>query len=71
MVTGIVIILVFFVCYLLAFITKGWQVYMWIGLLIAISITMTIAYDYAYFSLFLAFLLGILKIKLVSSRSIR
>ncbi|MFX3649525.1 MAG: sensor histidine kinase [Paenibacillus sp.] len=63
MVTGIVIILVFFVCYLLAFITKGWQVYMWIGLLIAISITMTIAYDYAYFSLFLAFFIGNIKNK--------
>ncbi|WP_310139573.1 sensor histidine kinase [Paenibacillus amylolyticus] len=63
LVTGIVIILVFFVCYLLAFITKGWQVYMWIGLLIAISITMTIAYDYAYFSLFLAFFIGNIKNK--------
>ncbi|WP_342556317.1 sensor histidine kinase [Paenibacillus sp. FSL R7-0652] len=63
MVTGIIIILVFFVCYLLAFITKGWQVYMWIGLLIAISITMTIAYDYAYFSLFLAFFIGNIKNK--------
>ncbi|MFC9708331.1 sensor histidine kinase [Paenibacillus sp. NPDC056933] len=63
MVTGIFIILFFFVCYLLAFITKGWQVYMWIGLLIAISITMTIAYDYAYFSLFLAFFIGNIKNK--------
>ncbi|MFS0869448.1 sensor histidine kinase [Paenibacillus xylanilyticus] len=63
LVTGIVIILVFFVCYLLAFITRGWQVYMWIGLLIAISITMTIAYDYAYFSLFLAFFIGNIKNK--------
>ncbi|WP_239298544.1 sensor histidine kinase [Paenibacillus sp. ACRRY] len=63
LVTGIVIILVFFVCYLLAFITKGWQVYMWIGFLIAISITMTIAYDYAYFSLFLAFFIGNIKNK--------
>nr|WP_307416921.1 sensor histidine kinase [Paenibacillus sp. W2I17] len=63
LVTGIIIILVFFVCYLLAFITKGWQVYMWIGLLIAISITMTIAYDYAYFSLFLAFFIGNIKNK--------
>lgn len=63
MVTGIVIILAFFVCYLLAFITRGWQVYMWIGFLIAISITMTIAYDYAYFSLFLAFFIGNIKNK--------
>ncbi|HBU81849.1 MAG TPA: sensor histidine kinase [Paenibacillus sp.] len=63
MVAGIFIILFFFVCYLLAFITKGWQVYMWIGLLIAISITMTIAYDYAYFSLFLAFFIGNIKNK--------
>lgn len=36
---------------------------MWIGLLIAISITMTIAYDYAYFSLFLAFFIGNIKNK--------
>lgn len=61
MITGIVMILVFFACYLLASITRGWQVYMWIGLLIAISITMTIVYDYAYFSLFLAFFIGSIK----------
>ncbi len=36
---------------------------MWMGLLIAISITMTIAYDYAYFSLFLAFFIGNIKNK--------
>jgi len=61
MITGIVMILAFFACYLLASLTRGWQVYMWIGLLIAISITMTIVYDYAYFSLFLAFFIGSIK----------
>ncbi|WNC15661.1 sensor histidine kinase [Brevibacillus brevis] len=55
---GIVMILMFFVCYVLAFLSKGWLVYFWTGLQIVISITMTLLFGYVYFSLFLAFFIG-------------
>lgn len=51
-------ILVFFICYLLSFISRGWQVYFWTSAQIAISLVMTVVYGYVYFSLFLAFFIG-------------
>ncbi|MFK7693832.1 sensor histidine kinase [Paenibacillus sp. HJGM_3] len=55
---GIAMILVFFVCYVMSFITRGWWVYFWSGLQILISITMTVQFGYVYFALFLAFFIG-------------
>lgn len=60
-VIGIVLIVVFFVCYVLSFISKGWLVYFWTSVQIAISITMSMLFGYVYFSLFLAFFIGHLK----------
>ncbi|QRG68318.1 sensor histidine kinase [Brevibacillus choshinensis] len=57
-VIGIVMILMFFVCYVLAFLSKGWAVYFWTSLQIIISILMTVLFGYVYFSLFLAFFIG-------------
>ncbi|MCM3341155.1 sensor histidine kinase [Paenibacillus sp. MER TA 81-3] len=57
-VTGIVMILMFFICYVLSFISKGWLMYFWTSVQILISITMTLWFGYVYFSLFLAFFIG-------------
>jgi len=57
-VIGIVMILMFFVCYVLSFLSKGWAVYIWTSLQIVISIAMTVLFGYVYFSLFLAFFIG-------------
>lgn len=55
---GIVMIIMFFVCYVLAFKSKGWVVYFWTSVQIIISITMTLMFGYMYFALFLAFFIG-------------
>lgn len=55
---GITMIFVFFACYVLSFVSKGWLVYFWSSLQILISITMTLLFGYVYFALFLAFFIG-------------
>jgi two-component system, NarL family, sensor histidine kinase DesK len=60
-VLGIVLIITFFVCYVLSFVSKGWLVYFWTSVQIAISIAMSLVFSYVYFSLFLAFFIGHLK----------
>lgn len=55
---GIFMILLFFVSYRLSFISKGWLVYLWVSIEMAISIVMTLLFGYVYFSLFLAFFIG-------------
>ncbi|MEK8130353.1 sensor histidine kinase [Paenibacillus filicis] len=56
--SGIIMILLFFGCYLLSFLSKGWLMYFWTGLQVVISILMTLLFGYVYFSLFLAFFIG-------------
>ncbi|WP_422659999.1 sensor histidine kinase [Paenibacillus sp. EC2-1] len=60
-VIGIIMILVFFVCYVLSFVSKGWLVYFWTSVQILISIMMSLVFGYVYFSLFLAFFIGNIK----------
>lgn len=55
---GIILILLFFACYVLSFLSKGWLIYFWTSLQIVISIAMTLLFGYLYFSLFLAFFIG-------------
>ncbi|MFY0543904.1 sensor histidine kinase [Brevibacillus sp. H7] len=57
-VIGIIMILVFFICYVFSFLSKGWLIYFWTSVLIVISIAMTLLFGYVYFSLFLAFFIG-------------
>lgn len=57
-VIGIIMILVFFICYVLSFLSKGWLIYFWTSLQIVISIAMIVLFGYVYFSLFLAFFIG-------------
>lgn len=57
-VIGIIMILLFFACYVLSFVSKGWLIYFWSSVQILISITMTLMFGYVYFALFLAFFIG-------------
>ncbi len=57
-VIGIAMILLFFICYIFSFLSKGWLVYFWMSVQIVISIAMTLLFSYVYFSLFLAFFIG-------------
>jgi two-component system sensor histidine kinase DesK len=61
---GITMIILFFVCYVLSFVSKGWLVYFWTSVQIAISTAMSLLFGYIYFSLFLAFFIGNLKNKI-------
>ena len=57
-ISGIIMIAVFFVCYVLSFVSKGWVVYFWTSVQIVVSIAMTLLFGYVYFALFLAFFIG-------------
>ncbi|MCY9668485.1 sensor histidine kinase [Paenibacillus alginolyticus] len=57
-VLGTSMIIVFFICYVLSFVSKGWLMYFWSSVQILISVTMTLLFSYVYFSLFLAFFIG-------------
>lgn len=57
-------IISFFICYLLSFVSKGWLIYFWTSVQIAISTVMGLFFGYIYFSLFLAFFIGLLKNKI-------
>lgn len=63
-VIGIFLTLLFFVFYRFAYISKGWPVYLWTILLIAISITLTALFSYIYFAFFLAYFIGNIKSKI-------
>ncbi|MBM7662618.1 two-component system sensor histidine kinase DesK [Bacillus mesophilus] len=58
---GITMIVLFFISYVLSFVSNGWLVYFWTSVQIAISSAMSLIFGYIYFSLFLAFLIGHLK----------
>jgi two-component system, NarL family, sensor histidine kinase DesK len=58
---GIAMIVGFFICYVLSFASKGWLVYFWTSIQIAISTAMSLLFGYIYFFLFLAFFIGNLK----------
>mgnify|MGYP003515169940 CR=1 FL=1 len=55
---GLLLVVAFFLTYRQSFISKGWRMYVWIAVQIAISITLIILFGYLYFSLFLAFFIG-------------
>jgi two-component system sensor histidine kinase DesK len=58
---GILLTLLFFIFYRIAFISKGWPVYLWTLILIGISITASSLFSYVYFAFFLAYFLGNIK----------
>jgi two-component system, NarL family, sensor histidine kinase DesK len=60
-IVGILLTILFFIFYRIAFISKGWPVYLWTFLLIGISITSTSLFSYVYFAFFLAYFIGNIK----------
>ncbi|MFZ7944229.1 MULTISPECIES: sensor histidine kinase [Bacillaceae] len=60
-VVGVLLTIVFFILYRIAFISKGWPVYLWTLILIGISITASSLFSYVYFAFFLAYFIGNIK----------
>lgn len=60
-ISGVFMIILFFICYRMSFVSKGWLVYFWTSVQIIISIAMTLQFSYVYFSIFLAFFIGNIK----------
>jgi two-component system, NarL family, sensor histidine kinase DesK len=60
-VVGIILTLMFFLVYWLAFISRGWTVYLWTCILIGISIASASLFSYVYFAFFLAYFIGNIK----------
>ncbi|WP_045522400.1 sensor histidine kinase [Neobacillus niacini] len=60
-IVGIILTVLFFIFYRIAFFSKGWPVYLWTFILIGISITSTSLFSYVYFAFFLAYFIGNIK----------
>ncbi|MDO3410010.1 sensor histidine kinase [Saccharibacillus sp. CPCC 101409] len=55
---GIFMVIGFFVCYLLAFATRGRLRYFWTGMQMLFSVAMSLMFGYIYFAVFLAYFIG-------------
>lgn len=60
-IVGITLTILFFIFYRLAFISKKWFVYVWTCILIAISLTMSILFNFVYFAFYIAYYNGNIK----------
>lgn len=60
-VVGISLTIMFFISLRFAFISRDWPVYLWTSILIAISITMTIQFNFIYFAFYIAYYNGNIK----------
>ncbi|MDQ0154572.1 sensor histidine kinase [Robertmurraya andreesenii] len=60
-VVGIILTGIFFIAYRFAFISKRWPVYVWTLILISISMTMTVLFDFVYFAFYIAYYNGNIK----------
>ncbi|MCA1026126.1 sensor histidine kinase [Cytobacillus kochii] len=60
-IVGIILTVVFFITFRFAFISNKWPVYIWSLLLIAVSMTMLIIYQYVYFAFFIAYYNGYIR----------
>ncbi|MCR2822817.1 sensor histidine kinase [Lederbergia panacisoli] len=60
-IVGIILTIFFFIVYRLAFVSKKWPVYLWTSILIVISITMTIIFQFVYFAFYIAYYNGNIK----------
>ncbi|HZG72966.1 MAG TPA: sensor histidine kinase [Chondromyces sp.] len=57
-IVGITLTILFFISYRLAFMSKKWPVYFWTCILIGISTTMTILFQFVYFAFYIAYYNG-------------
>jgi two-component system, NarL family, sensor histidine kinase DesK len=60
-IVGITLTVLFFIFLRLAFLSREWPVYLWTSFLIAISITMTIQFNFVYFAFYIAYYNGNIK----------
>ncbi|WP_216829668.1 sensor histidine kinase [Alkalihalobacterium elongatum] len=60
-IAGITLTILFFIAYRFAFMSKEWPVYVWTGILISISITMTVLFQFIYFAFYIAYYNGNIK----------
>ncbi|MDE5414517.1 sensor histidine kinase [Alkalihalobacterium chitinilyticum] len=60
-IAGITLTILFFIALRFAFMSKEWPVYVWTCILIAISITMTILFQFIYFAFYIAYYNGNIK----------
>ncbi|WP_400246226.1 sensor histidine kinase [Niallia sp. JL1B1071] len=60
-ISGIILTILFFLFYRIAYLSKGWTIYLWPSLLIGISTFAIYAYSYVYFSFFLSYFIGNIK----------
>jgi two-component system, NarL family, sensor histidine kinase DesK len=60
-IVGITLTILFFIFLRLAFLSREWPVYLWTSILIAISITMTIQFNFIYFAFYIAYYNGNIK----------
>lgn len=60
-IAGIILTILFFLFYRIAYLSKGWTIYLWPSLLIGISTIAIYAYSYVYFSFFLSYFIGNIK----------
>lgn len=58
---GVALTILFFLAYRFSFISKKWPVYLWSSILIGISVTMMILFDYVYFAFYIAYYNGKIK----------
>lgn len=58
---GIILTLLFFLVYWLAFVSRGWTVYLWTCILIGISIASASLFSYVYFAFFIVYFIGNIK----------
>ncbi|NGZ76325.1 sensor histidine kinase [Saccharibacillus alkalitolerans] len=62
-ITGIFMVSGFFVCYLLAFASKGKLRYFWTSMQLVFSVAMTLMFGYVYFAVFSAYFVGNIRSK--------
>ena len=60
-VIGVLLTILFFITYRIAFISTGWSVYLWTSILFSISFTSTYLFNYLYFAFYIAYLIGNIK----------
>lgn len=60
-VVGLILTILFFITFRFAFLSKKWAVYLWTLILISISITMAILFQFVYFAFYIAYYNGNIK----------
>ena len=60
-IVGLALTIAFFISLRFAFISKEWPVYLWTSVMIAISITMTVIFEFVYFAFYIAYYNGNIK----------